>query len=178
MFRFHRLLRQGVIRVVAHPKLTLAISAAIVVGCVMFALTRLRISSDDGKLFPSSDRHIRDAIEFNEQFPENDAMYIVIEPSNPNAPTPVILRWTAVADRITEVLRAHPREVARVESRVPLDVLGPWGFLFQDPRKLEETVNELKRFVPLVSIWGEKPGALLALLGTTPMERFVAGLLT
>src|SRR5437879_5877397 len=118
MVHFQRLLRQGVIRVVAHPKLILAIAGAALGACVLLAVARLRISSDEGKLFPVTDRHIRESYEFNEQFPENDAMYVVIEPVNPKSPPP-IARWTALADRITERLRACPNEVAGVECRVP-----------------------------------------------------------
>jgi uncharacterized protein len=172
---FQRRIRRGVIAVVAYPKLTLTVSAIVLAASVVLALSRLSVSSNDAKLFPLSDRHIRESAEFDKQFPENDALYVVIQSATPALPP--IARWTALADRITERLLQMPNKVHGAECRVPIDQLGTWGLLFQESSKLNETVDDLKRFVPLVTLWAERPGPLTAVLGSTPIERFVSGLL-
>lgn len=166
-----------VLRVVAHPRLTLAIAGAMVAACALLAAARLHISTNQNKLFDPNVPFFRDYLHFIELFPENEAIYIVIEAKDPAHP-PAVRRWTALADAITERLRALGPYVQSVDSKVPVEQLGSQGLLFDDPQLVRENFEEMKRFIPLARLWGEKPPALTRLLGETPLERFLAALNT
>ena len=71
----------SVLSVVARPWTALIIAAA---ACWQFvsvvsALLWLNVSSDQDKLFSTKLKAFSDYAEFDRQFPENDAVYIVIE---------------------------------------------------------------------------------------------------
>ena len=76
---FQRRLRHGVLHVVARPKLTLLIAAALLAGCVGLATLRLGISSDENKLFSEKVKFFRDFLEYDRKFPENNGLYVVVE---------------------------------------------------------------------------------------------------
>jgi predicted RND superfamily exporter protein len=176
MGHLQRRLRHGIIHVVAHPKVTLLIAGIVLAASVVLALSRLRISSDENKLFSDKVKFFREFLEFDEKFPENDALYVVIEARDAGRAIPV-LRWTKVADEITEKLRALPRAVSSVDSRVPAEKMGAQGILFDDAKKVRANFEEFKRFTDLIKLWAEKPSAPVAVvLGPTPAERFLSGL--
>src|SRR5579884_1053742 len=106
---------KGVLAVVARPKLTLVIGGAVLAASIVFALTRLSISTDQNKLFSDKVPFFRNFLEYEKQFPESDATYVVIEPAKAKAddPDPPVERWTALADRITDRLNGMKRYVQR-----------------------------------------------------------------
>lgn len=171
-----RRLRHAVLHVVAHPKITLLIAGAILAASVGLALARLRISSDENKLFSQKVKFFREFLEFDDKFPENDALYVVIEQGDPSQSIPVS-RWTELADAITSRLQAMPQVVEAVDSHIPAEKMGPQGVLFDEPAKVRENFAEFKEFSELIKFWAEKPNApLTAVLGSTPTERFLSGL--
>jgi len=174
----HRILLHGVLRVVNHPRLTLLVSAVLLANCVALAMWQLDVSTDQNKLFSPKVKFFRDYLEFNEKFPENEAIYILVEPADPNAPPPSVPRWTAAADAIAARLRQLDAYVKSVDQRVPLDKLGTQGILFDSPESVRQSLADAARFAPLAKLWAERPGTLTRLLGNTPMQRFLAGLTT
>ncbi|MEA2710259.1 MAG: uncharacterized protein QOF78_2860 [Phycisphaerales bacterium] len=174
---FHRPLLIAVLQVVSRPRLTLIIAGVVLALCATLALTRLQLSSDQNKLFDPNVKFFRDFLRLNELFPENEAIYVVVEAKDPKNPPPVA-RWTGLADAITLRLRGLDKYVKSVDSRVPLDKLGAQGLLFDEPQFVRASFEEIKRFAPLAKLWAEKPGTLTSLLGSTPLERFVTALNT
>lgn len=172
---FHRLILIGVLNVVRRPRFTLLVVALSLIGSVGFAAWKLQLSSDQNKLFNPDVPFFRDYIRFTELFPENEAIYVLVQAKDAKHPPPV-KRWTALADAIGERLRATPEFVRSVDHRVPIDQLGSQGLLFDDPKLVRQSFEEMKRFVPLAKLWGEKPNLLERALGSSPLERFVAAL--
>ncbi len=130
----HRRILTGVLAVVSHPWITLGVVFVTVAICVTATVKRLTISTDQNNLFSSKPWFFHDYLDFIHRFPENEAVYIVIEPKNP-ADRPPVLRWTGAADHITERLRGL-KEVVDAYCRVPLDELGRQAILFEDPKEL------------------------------------------
>ncbi len=176
MHRFQRLLVRSVLTVVSHPRWTLAIAAAALIACVALAWTRLSISTNQDELFSPTAPHFRAYLRFVEEFPENEAIYVLIEPSGPAMPSTD--RWTQATDAVAERLSALSDHVRWVDWKVPLDRLGSQGLLFENPAKLPEVWNEARSFLPLVKLWGEAPSWPMRLMGASPIQRFVSGLLT
>src|ERR1051325_4956682 len=170
---FHRLLLLGVLAVVSRPRRTLLLAAVALAVCIVFAAAKLRISTDQNKLFDPNVKFFRDYLGFNEKFPENEAIYVVVEPAD-RRHLPPVPRWTAAADAITQRLRTMPRYVHSVDSRIPIDRLGDQGLLFDEPQRVQQSFAEMKRFIPLVQLWGEPPTLATRLLGSTPIGRFIA----
>ena len=71
----------------------------------------------------------------------------------------------------------HAEICARRRQQSADRQLGPQGLLFDDPPRVRQEFEDAKRFIPLVKLWAEKPG-LTALLGRTPIERFLNVLAT
>ena len=172
----HRPLLIFVLHVVKHPLRVLAIALIGVAICVGAAMWKLNISTQQNKLFDQNVEFFRQNMQFTQKFPENEATYLLIEPVDPKANLPVN-RWTGIADAITARLRTMPKYVKSVDSHVPTEQLGSQGLLFDDPANVKQHFEDIKRFIPLVKLWAEKPG-LTALLGRTPIERFLNGLRT
>ncbi len=170
-----RRIRHGVMHVVAHPKITLLIAGIVLVGSLGLAKSRLGISSDENKLFSAKVKFFRDFLDFEEKFPENDALYVVVEPKDPTH-IPPVPRWTNLADQLTIKLRGLSEAVVSVDSRVPADQMGTQGILYDDPTRVHQSFEDFKRFSALIQLWAEKPGLLQAPLGATPMERFITAL--
>jgi len=166
-----------VLSVVRRPRLTLVVAGAVLAACVAFAAARLTISTDQNKLFDPNVPFFRDYLHFTRLFPENEAIYVLVEPKDAGHPPPVE-RWTALADAIATRLRGLTRHVKLVDAKVPLDQLGSQGLLFDDPALVRQNFEEMKRFVPLARLWGGEPGVLTRVLGRTPLERFVTALNT
>ena len=163
----------AVLHVVAHPKLTLAVAAIGLIASVALAFTRLSTSTDQDKLFSGDVKFFRDYLDFDAKFPENQAIYVVIEAADPRRMPPV-KRWTTLADAIAARLNAMPKYVHVAEAKVPLEQIGKQGLLFADPAQISQTFEEVKRFVPLVRMIGEKPNLVTGQLGRTPIARFMA----
>lgn len=170
-FLQRRILR-GVIAVVSYPKLTLAIAALLLLASLGLAWSRLTISTDQNKLFSSNVSFFRDYLDFVRKFPENDALYVLIEPRDPRHP-PETRRWAVVADALDARLRkVSPDYVTSVETRVRPSDLGPYGLLFEDPSRLESNLAEFRQFAQLLKTIAERPGLDRVILGNTPTERF------
>jgi predicted RND superfamily exporter protein len=175
----------GVLSVVQRPRMTLLIAGIFLAASIGAAMRWLNISSDQDRLFSKNVPFFRDYLEFDKKFPENDALYVVIEPKNPASP-PTIRQWTAIADAIANEVRKMPRYVESVDARVPLDQLGSQGLLFQEPAQLHDTFKDITRSADLARIWGEKNPAVLPgiprgvpigpLMGRTRSARFLTAL--
>jgi hypothetical protein len=103
---------------------------------------------------------------FEEKFPENEALYVLIEPKDP-ANAPALSRWRAVADAVAAKLRALDSTiVTRVEDRVGMKELGAYAMLFASPDELKQSFTQARQqLVPLAAVWGQ---------GTSsPMRRFL-----
>jgi uncharacterized protein len=168
-----RTLLHGIIASVAVPKISLACAAVAVAACSILALAKLHVSSESNELFSHKVTFFRNWLDFNKEFPENEASYVVIELKD-GAPTPSTARWTGVADAIAAKLRSMPQTVRAVDERVPLDQLGSQGILFEDPAALHSEIEEAKRLAQLARLWGES-NPVVRLLGPNPTTRFLAG---
>lgn len=158
------------LRVVHHPWLTLGTSALLLLACGLLGWFHLPISTDQNKLFSSNVAFFHDFLKFNEKFPENEAVYVVIEPVDPHHPPPVE-RWTAAADAIAARVRPLP-EVVSVDAHVPLDQLGTQGVLFDDPPRVHEHFREIVQFGTLLRVLGSED-LTTRLLGSTRIARFL-----
>src|SRR5580693_7713678 len=96
---FHRVLLIGVLHVVEHPKRILTVSAIVLIACTLLAVLKLNISTNQDDLFSRDVPFFKNYINFTNDFPENQAIYVFVEAKDPNAPPPLD-RWTAVADSI------------------------------------------------------------------------------
>ena len=171
-----RLLIKGVLRVVEHPIRTLVIAGVALVVCAAGAKRYLTVSSDQNKLFSPKVKFFADWLEFDRKFPENQAIYVIIEPANPSARLPVG-DWTTLADHIYDRLLGMPEQVANVIDRTDITTPGAPGILFADPKELPSAFDGIKDISQLASVLGEKPsGATQLLLGRLPLERYLAGM--
>jgi predicted RND superfamily exporter protein len=175
MGRFQRRIVRGVLAVVEHPKATLVIAAALLLACASWAFLRLDISTDTNKLFSPKVKFFADWLDYFHKFPENEAIYVIIEPRDP-AGHPPLARWTGAADAVVERLKALPEHVESVYARVPIEKLGDQGLLFDDRKHVQRAASEVREFIPLVRLWGERPSLLERALGPTPTDRFLSGL--
>ena len=101
----------------ARPKLTLArqrhrLAAASSSGA---ATPPLHFHRSGQAFFGKRSLFFHDFVEYERQFPENDATYVVIEPVNAN-PEPPVERWTALADAIDRRLHDMKRYVTSASS--------------------------------------------------------------
>jgi predicted RND superfamily exporter protein len=173
---FHRPLLVAVLHVVTHPKRALSIALIVLAGCLGLAYFRLNISTDQNRLFDPTVPFFRDFLRFGELFPENEALYIVVERARPADPEPPVRRWTQIADDLAARLRTLTSAVHSVDAKVPVERLGTQGLLFDSHARVQQAFADVKRFVPLAKLWAEEPNSLTRLLGTTPIERFVTAL--
>jgi uncharacterized protein len=169
-----RRLLNAVLAVATRPRLTLVMVAAVLAASIVVTISTLRISTDQNQLFSDQVPFFRDYLDYTKRFPENEAVYVVIEPKDPSF-SPPLHRWTACADQVTAHLQSLTGTVRLAQCRVPLNELGRQGILFEDPAKLPVELQQIKQFVPLAQFWGEKPNAAISFLGGTPMERFLTG---
>lgn len=174
MGSFQRRLLKVVLRVVERPKLTLAIAGAVLLACGTLAFTRLSISTDEDQLFSSKVKFFHDYLEFDKKFPENQALYVIVEPPD-QAHLPPVKRWAELSDRLAEKLRPLTKYVEQVDNKVPVEKLGAQGILLEDPKNLKGEFADVQRLAPLAQLLGEKPNAATALLAPTPIQRFLAG---
>jgi predicted RND superfamily exporter protein len=166
--------------VVERPRLTLLVAAVALIASVLLALAHLGVSTDQNKLFSRERTFFRDYVDFIARFPENEAVYVVVEPVGPSGVEPPLERWTGLADDIAARLRALPQHVRRVEERVPIDQLGIQGILFEPRDAMCQRIAEMGLLGRLVT--GRTPlqdffagNALHALRGATRQEAVFAG---
>ena len=172
----HRTLLRGVLAGVGASAADSCRAALIVTACSLLAFFRLHVSAESNELFSHKVAFFRNWLDFNKLFPENEATYVVIEPTViPNAPpnVPPTARWTGLADAIAARLRTIPNAVQSVDERVPLDQLGKQGILFEDPASLHQEIGQARRLAQLARLWGESNPVLL-LLGSNSTSRFLA----
>ena len=108
-----------VLWVVHHPKLTLGIALGVLALAIVDARLQLTVSTDQNKLFSPKIKFFADYLRFDEEFPENQATYIVIEGKDLTDDHP-ISRWTDLADRIADKLNSMPDKVHPVYAKLPL----------------------------------------------------------
>jgi hopanoid biosynthesis associated RND transporter like protein HpnN len=174
MARRHRPILRFVLWVVSHPRATLAITLLIAAASVGLAMARLNISTDQNKLFSAKVPFFHDYLKFDELFPENEAVFVVLQAKGDEHAIPVE-RWTHAADAIARRLAAMPQHVKSVDARVPLDKLGAQGLLFEDPAQVPKIVEDVRtRFIPLIRLFAEPADLTTRLLGATPVDRFLA----
>jgi hopanoid biosynthesis associated RND transporter like protein HpnN len=180
MGRVQRRIVRGVLAVVEHPKATLAIAAALLVACTTWAYFRLDISTDTNKLFSPKVKFFADYLEYHHKFPENEAIYVLIqarEAANPPPPPP-LEKWTAAADAVVDRLKRMSEHVASVHARVPIEKLGDQGLLFEDPQRVHEVTGDARRFAQLIKVIAERPSLIeRTVLGPTPIDRFFSAML-
>ena len=152
-----RRLVKSVLWVVAHPKWTLAVGVALVMGAALLAWQRLDVSADQNDLFSHKVKFFADYLRFDRLFPENQATYVIIEPVDLQRP-PGVMEWVGLAEGIAARLRGlGDQYVKKVELNVPWHPLAA-GILFDDTSKVRQHIDEIKEFLPLAALWGEKPG--------------------
>ncbi|MGN6367877.1 MAG: MMPL family transporter [Phycisphaerae bacterium] len=161
--------------VVAYPKVTLAVCAALLVASVVFAWTNLSLSTDENALLAPKLKFFQDYLKFDAKFPENEAFVVVVEPVDQAHP-PLAKRWIALADAISDKLGTLKEDVDRVDTHAPLAELGVQGPMFDEWAGIKEESAQLREMVPLLRIIAEKPGGLFdlksAVLGRNMTERF------
>jgi uncharacterized protein len=170
----HRLILNGVLHVVEHPKRILTIAAIVLIASALLAAWRLNISTDQDNLFSRDVPFFKNYINFTNDFPENQAIYILVEAKDSKSQPPVE-RWTAAADAIITGLSSRPDLIRSVDGRLPVAQLGDQSLLFEDPAKLPGEVADVAQFAPLAKLWGESPNSVTKLLGASPLERFISG---
>jgi uncharacterized protein len=166
-----------VLRVVRYPKLTLLICALALAGCVTLAFFRLSIDTDQDKLFSPNVPFFKAFLEYEDKFPENEALYIVVDRIDRSKDAP-IARWTSLADGITARLSKLDKIVEHVECRTPIDALGREALLFQHAASVHlEYWQAQQELVPLAKMWAEQPNLLAAALAPSPMQRFMSAMI-
>src|SRR5579862_5554505 len=106
----HRRILIFVLAVARRPRLTLLCISLSVAICVSLAILRLTISSDQNKLFSSKVPFFHNYLELTRKFPENEAVYIIVEPNDPNK-SGQMTQWMALADQITAKLQTMKETV-------------------------------------------------------------------
>ncbi|MBI1189676.1 MAG: MMPL family transporter [Tepidisphaera sp.] len=170
-----RLMQRVVAFCVTRPRTTLALAGVLVALCALLASAKLEISTDQNKQFSEKVPFFRDYLDFIRKFPENEAIYVIVRAADEQA-QPTTDQWAAIADDIASRCRGLTRFVREVDHRVPADALGPQGLVFDSPQRVHAAFEEGKRFVPLARLWGEAPSPATALLGQTPMQRFLGAM--
>ena len=125
------------------PKLTLGLAALVLAVCVAYAARRLTVSSDQNKLFSPKVKFFHDWLEFDRKFPENQAIYVVIEPVDWKS-KPSLEQWIQINERITGRLERMPEQVSSVIPSIPMDNPKAPPILFSNSSDLPEEFYQLK----------------------------------
>jgi predicted RND superfamily exporter protein len=153
--------------VVGHPKTTLALALVALIGCVGLAVLKLGISTNQDELFSSKVAFFKDYLEFTNDFPENQASYVLIDDVDPGHP-PTVEQWVAVADAITSALAADTAHVRAVDSHIPIKELNNQGVLFESSTQLHSDFDDLQK----LSVPFRPTNFLNGSMGNTPLLRF------
>ena len=174
---FHRRLPCGRLGVVAHPQVVLV--AGIVWQRAGSSCRRLHdLHATRTSSFPTSVPFFRDWLEFDDKFPENDALYVVDRADQDPTPPAAGRRWTAAADAITARLRGDAAtSCSRSTAACRWTSSGRRACCSRTRPTCATTVDEFKQFAPLVKFWGEEAGRCWSpLLGSTPTSDSSPGL--
>ncbi len=166
------IIRDAVMSVVRHPRLTLVIAAILLMVGTLLALTRLTISTDQNKLFSAKVPFFHHYLDFIREFPENEAVYITLQARNPDRPPPA-RQWIQCANAIAKRVEGLHSYVNSVDSHVPLKKLGHQALLFADWRLVKKAAAQADAFAVLGHVWGQKPSLVERLLGSSRLERFL-----
>lgn len=165
-----RLLVKAVMRVVCHPKITIAACAVLLVAAVVFAKIHLSLSTDQNALLTPELPFFKAYLRYDSQFPENESFVVIVEPRDYSHPPPAS-RWIALADKITANLTALHGDVSRVESHVSLQELGEQALEFAPWEKIRSESSQFAQFSQLLKVVGEKPNVDQILLGGNMTQR-------
>jgi predicted RND superfamily exporter protein len=168
----HRRILKDTLRLTRYPRIILGIALLLAAISAYLACTRLRISTDQNKLFSPRVAFFHQYLQFIKHFPENEAAYVVIQARNPAHPPPA-RQWIRAAKAITAALNKLPKYVKSVDSHVPLKMLGDQALLFSNWPTVRAAAKGSGQLAQLAALWGEKPALPLALLGSTRIERFL-----
>ena len=157
--------------VVRYPKLVLVGALAALLACIIFANLKLGLSTNQDELFSSKVAFFKDYINFTQNFPENQASYVLIEPADPAHP-PAVDRWVAFAESMTDGLRKDTANVKAVDSHVPLEELGTQGILFESPAQVKQDFTDFE----FLSVPFRPTNFLNRRFGSVPLERFLNSL--
>ncbi|NNM88501.1 MAG: MMPL family transporter, partial [Phycisphaerae bacterium] len=166
------IIRDAVMSVVRHPRLTLLIAAILLLVGTSLAWTRLTISTDQNKLFSAKVPFFHKYLEFIREFPENEAMYITLQARNPDHP-PSARQWIQCANAVARRVAGLHQYVNSVDSHVPLKQLGRQALLFADWPLVKMAAAQSSAFAVLGQLWGQKPSVAERLLGSSRLERFL-----
>lgn len=144
MGKITRFQTKFVLRVIAWPKLTLALCLLTLALSIFLAMTRLKLSTDQNDLMSPSQPFFKDYLHFIQKFPENEAILVVVRPRDPQAKPPAA-RWAAIADALGTRLQQMPGDVKRVDWRVPLEKLGDQGLLFAPHEEVKQNTKEFSQ---------------------------------
>ncbi|MGC9259025.1 MAG: MMPL family transporter [Phycisphaerae bacterium] len=173
----HRIILNNVLRLTRYSRIVLAIALVLAGASIYLACTRLRISTDQNKLFSPRVEFFHQYLQFIKNFPENEAAYVVIQARNPAHPPPAG-QWIKAANAITTALKKLPRYVKSVDSHVPLKMLGHQALLFADWPTVRTAAQSSGPLAQLATLWGQKPALPMSLFGATRVERFLRLLAT
>ncbi len=173
----HRRVLKHTLQLTRYPRFVLGIALLLAGISVFLACTRLRISTDQNKLFSAHVPFFHQYLQFVKDFPENEAAYVVIQARDPAHP-PAATQWIKAANAVTESLQQLPKYVKSVDSHVPLKMLGDQALLFSNWPTVKVAAEGSGKLAQLASVWGEKPALPIALFGSTRMERFLRLLAT
>jgi hypothetical protein len=166
-----------VLLVVSRPRATMAVTLLVAAVCVGLAVWRLRISTDQNKLFSTDVPFFRAFVEFDRNFPQSEEVFVVIRATGDEKAVPVV-RWAGAADAVAANLNKLPQHVKLAVARVAPEELGEQGLLFERPGRLRATVEEVREFGQLAKLVGEPPDPVTGLLvgGGPPLDRLLAGM--
>jgi predicted RND superfamily exporter protein len=126
-----------VLWVVSRPVLTLVVATVLIAASVVGAIGFLQVSTDQNKQFSDRAPFFRAYLDFIEKFPENEAIYVVMEQAG-DGPPPPVERWVRAADAIERAMHAIGQHVVKVHARVPVSELGELGLVFESPEGVRE----------------------------------------
>ncbi len=168
----HRRVLKDTLRLTRYPGIVLGIALLLAGISVYLACTRLRISTDQNKLFSPRVEFFHQYLQFIKHFPENEAAYVVIQARNPAHPPPAG-QWIKAANAVTAAFNGIPKYVKSVDSHVPLKTLGDQALLFSNWPTVRAAAKGSGQLAQLAALWGEKPALPVSLFGSTRMERFL-----
>jgi predicted RND superfamily exporter protein len=166
------IIRDAVMSVVRHPRLTLVIAAILLLVGTGLAWTHLTISTDQNKLFSAKVPFFHQYLEFIREFPENEAVYITLQARNQDHP-PSTRQWIQCANAVAQRVAGLHQYVNSVDSHVPLKQLGRQALLFADWPLVKKAAAQSNAFAVLGQLWGQKPNMAERLLGSSRLERFL-----
>jgi len=167
-----RLLLKLVLAVSVRPRLTLLLVLVVVLACVLLASLQLRLSSNQNELFSSRVKFFREYLNFIEDFPENEAIFVVIEPVDAEQNIS-LQRWTSAADAVAGHVAALDEHVRLVDHRVTPGQLGRQALRFASPSQVQQSIREIREFIPLAQLWSGRSPSPSALPAPNPIERFL-----